>query len=332
MATILVWRDMSCLLVLSDSCRFQAVDRNSVAVNAFLALILPRVLRARRWPAGSCLRGTRGRRRRRSRCSRPRRRCGTWQSRPACRRRRRSRRPRSGRWPRAIVLVPPANCGELEDADRAVPDDGAGVGDDFGRAWRRSSGRRRECGRRHATSSTEILLARGRRPRTSSATTTSVGSGTSAPRAFIMSMMAWASLTRSASASELPIVLPAASRKVLAMPPPTISWSTLSGQRLEDGQLGRHLGAADDGDQRALRAVQGFAQGVDFGAHQHAGTGDRGEFGDAVGGGFGAVGGAEGVIDVDVAELGHLLRQLVVVLLFALVARGSFRAARLRPA
>ncbi len=41
-----------------------------------------------------------------------------------------------------------------------------------------------------------------------------------------------ASPTRSASASDLPIGRPAASRKVLAMPPPTISWSTLPGQRL----------------------------------------------------------------------------------------------------
>jgi hypothetical protein len=95
----------------------------------------------------------------------------------------------------------------------------------------------------------------------------------------------------------------------------------LVGQRLQDGQLGGNLGAANDGDQRALRVEQRLAQGVDLGAHQHAGAGDRGEFGDAVGGCFGAVGGAEGVIDIDVAQLGHLLRQFVVVLLLALVAR-----------
>ncbi len=40
------------------------------------------------------------------------------------------------------------------------------------------------------------------------------------------SITALASSTRSASASDLPIGRPAASMKVLAMPPPTISWST----------------------------------------------------------------------------------------------------------
>ena len=51
--------------------------------------------------------------------------------------------------------------------------------------------------------------------------------GTSAPRAFMASMTAWAWPTRSASARLLPIFRPAASMKVLAMPPPTMSWSTL---------------------------------------------------------------------------------------------------------
>ena len=60
------------------------------------------------------------------------------------------------------------------------------------------------------------------------AVTTSVGSGTLAPRAFMPSMMVLASATRSFSASDLPIGEPSASRKVLAMPPPTMSWSTFS--------------------------------------------------------------------------------------------------------
>ena len=41
-------------------------------------------------------------------------------------------------------------------------------------------------------------------------------------------MMALASPTRSASASDLPILLPRARRKVFAIPPPTMSWSTRS--------------------------------------------------------------------------------------------------------
>ena len=55
------------------------------------------------------------------------------------------------------------------------------------------------------------------------ATTTSVGIGTAAPRAFIAAMIFFASSTSSASASDLPIGRPAASMKVLAMPPPTMS-------------------------------------------------------------------------------------------------------------
>ena len=57
----------------------------------------------------------------------------------------------------------------------------------------------------------------------SSATTTSSGSGTEAPRAFIASITACASPTRSGSASDLPMRMPEASMKVLAMPPPTIN-------------------------------------------------------------------------------------------------------------
>ena len=44
----------------------------------------------------------------------------------------------------------------------------------------------------------------------------------------LRSMMALASSTRSASASDLPIFKPDASMNVLAMPPPTINWSTFS--------------------------------------------------------------------------------------------------------
>ncbi|MNV49446.1 hypothetical protein D3C71_1414000 [compost metagenome] len=60
------------------------------------------------------------------------------------------------------------------------------------------------------------------------AVTTSVGIGTSAPRAFMAAITARASSSRSGSAKLLPMGRPAASMKVLAMPPPTMSWSTLS--------------------------------------------------------------------------------------------------------
>ncbi|MOA14302.1 hypothetical protein D3C78_1343990 [compost metagenome] len=52
------------------------------------------------------------------------------------------------------------------------------------------------------------------------ATTTSTGSGT-----LTLAAMALAVSTRSGSYSDLPTGWPAAARKVLAMPPPTINWS-----------------------------------------------------------------------------------------------------------
>ena len=60
------------------------------------------------------------------------------------------------------------------------------------------------------------------------AQTTSVGRGTSPPLARSAAVILRASSTRSGSASDLPIFIPAASMKVLAIPPPTISWSTFS--------------------------------------------------------------------------------------------------------
>jgi hypothetical protein len=83
----------------------------------------------------------------------------------------------------------------------------------------------------------------------------------------------------------------------------------LAGQRLQDGQLGADLAAGHDGHQRPLRVGQRLGDGVDLGRQQRAGAGDRGELGNAVGAGFGAVRGAEGVVHEDVAQRGHLARQ-----------------------
>ena len=79
-------------------------------------------------PAVPCLPGTPGTRRRRWRCSRPSSRCRTCRSPPACRRRRRSRTPSSGDRARQRFGAL-AEGVELEHADRAVPDHGAGLAD-----------------------------------------------------------------------------------------------------------------------------------------------------------------------------------------------------------
>jgi len=99
----------------------------------------------------------------------------------------------------------------------------------------------------------------------------------------------------------------------------------LLGQRLQNGQLGGHLRAGDDRHQRTLRRAQRLAERFELSGQQRAGAGDRRVLRDAVRGGFRAVGGTESVVDVDVAELRHLLRELVRVLLFALVDAAVFQ-------
>ena len=70
--------------------------------------------------------------------------------------------------------------------------------------------------------------------------------------------------------------------------------------------------------------LDGLREGVDFSSHQGAGAGDVSVAGDADRGSLGAVGRAEGVVDIDVAEGGVLLREFVVTLLFANVAAAVF--------
>ena len=76
------------------------------------------------------------------------------------------------------------------------------------------------------TWSTGLIVA-GASAAKAGATTTSVGSGIAAPRAWAAATIWRAVSSRSSSTSDLPTLWPAAAMKVLAMPPPTISWSTL---------------------------------------------------------------------------------------------------------
>ena len=117
------------------------------------------------------------------------------------------------------------------------------------------------------------------------------------------------------------------------MPPPSSSLSTRGQQVLDDVDLRRHLRPADDGDERALRVAERLAQVVELLLHQVPGRRLGHVLGDAVGGGVGAVGGAEGVVHVDVGQRGELLGEAGVV---APPRRrgsaGSRAAARRRPA
>jgi hypothetical protein len=85
---------------------------------------------------------------------------------------------------------------------------------------------------------------------------------------------------------------------------------------VDDLNLVGDLGSADDGDEGLVGFGEGFAEVSEFFLHQQAGGGDFDEVGDAFGGGVGAVGAAEGVVDVDVAERGESFREGRVVGLF----------------
>ena len=92
-------------------------------------------------------------------------------------------------------------------------------------------------------------------------------------------------------------------------------------QRLDDVDLVGDLGAAEDRDERALAACHGVAEELQLLLDEEA---DRPRLAlhhlrHAEGAGVLAVGGAEGVIDVDVAELRELAGEVGVVLLLVLM-------------
>ena len=96
------------------------------------------------------------------------------------------------------------------------------------------------------------------------------------------------------------------------------------GKGLQDGEFARHLAAGHDSHQRALRASQSFADGVNLGRQERASAGNRRVLGDAVGGAFGAVRGAKCVVDKNIAQRGQFAPQSLVVLLFADVDTAVF--------
>ncbi len=89
--------------------------------------------------------------------------------------------------------------------------------------------------------------------------------------------------------------------------------------------LGRDLGAADDRDHRTLRRFQRLVERVDFRLHGAAGIG-RQLVADAFGRSVRAMRRRERVIDPQVAELGEFLDKRRIVLFLALVEAGVFQA------
>ena len=121
------------------------------------------------------------------------------------------------------------------------------------------------------------------------------------------------------SHSDLPTLTPVAARKVLAMPPPTISWSTFSSSDSSTVSLVETLEPptiATSGRAGFCSARSSASSSPD---QQRAGAGDRREARHAVGAGLGAMRGAEGIHHEHVAQRRHAARQLLVVVLLALV-------------
>ena len=84
----------------------------------------------------------------------------------------------------------------------------------------------------------------------------------------------------------------------------------------EQIELGRNLGAADDGRERALRMVEHLLEGFQLGLQAAPGVSGQ-HMAEAFGRGMGAVRGGEGIVDPEVAELGERGDESGIVLLLA---------------
>ena len=89
-------------------------------------------------------------------------------------------------------------------------------------------------------------------------------------------------------------------------------------QIFQQGQLGGHLGAADDGSKRAGGIVQHLGKGIQLRLKQRPGAGNLGNAHRTLGGGMRAVGRPKGVHHIYIAQGGKLRGQSGVVLFLAL--------------
>ena len=93
----------------------------------------------------------------------------------------------------------------------------------------------------------------------------------------------------------------------------------LAQQGFQHRELGRDLGAGDDGQQRPRGFLERGLERRQLADQQRAGADDRRVFRDSVRAGLGAMRGAERVHDIDVAQRRHAPGQFIGILLFALV-------------
>ena len=81
----------------------------------------------------------------------------------------------------------------------------------------------------------------------------------------------------------------------------------LAHQILDDGDLVAHFGSAQNGDERLFRMLQGFTQIAKFLFHQQPGGGLLHKLRNANRGRVRPMRGAEGIVHIDLAQLGELL-------------------------
>ena len=87
-------------------------------------------------------------------------------------------------------------------------------------------------------------------------------------------------------------------------------------QRAEDADLIAHLGTAQDDEKRGFRLGEFRSEIAEFFLHEESGGGLGGETGAALGRGVGAVGGAEGIVDVNLGGTEKFLSEGRIVLFF----------------
>ena len=163
------------------------------------------------------------------------------------------------------------------------------------------------------------------------ATTASTGSTISQPCAFGLGEDVARGVGEVVLGQRLADRLALRGRKVLAMPPPMISASTLSIRLPSRSSLVETLAPPTIADDRALRRFQRLRQRLELGLHGAAGIG-RQLVAEPFGRGVRAVRGGEGVVDPDVAELGERGDEGRIVLLLALVEARVLQAAGCRRA
>ena len=153
------------------------------------------------------------------------------------------------------------------------------------------------------TSSTPTTLSR-HRPQTLSATTRSTGSWMMSPP---LAMSSRAVSSASASTRLLPMFVALRGQEGVGHAAADENDVDLGQQVGDDADLVADLGAAQNGHEGAHRVFQRAAEEGQLLLHQEAGDG-RQVVGDAFGAGMGAMRAAKGIVDVDIAQLGQLLR------------------------